>query len=229
MLVVVGRPDDAFLDREAALFESHGEVVGIAKDDGHADLTSFPFVDVDRAVSRMNGDHGNTTGLKCPLPVGEDMVEWFGWSVDEAVERDDAADAAGTDGKPCKIGDHDLAVSVEDASLPDLADRRVGRDDLRAACREEAAHVCGSCSDLEERLTTGHAVGDPAEQRPVERLAVEFVGELSPVEISDAVERSRDAPRLTAPVLLHALRRYAPYPADRGGFPVNRSGSASRG
>ena len=64
-------------------------------------------------------------------------------------------------------------------------------------------HVSRSRTDLHHTLPTRKATYEPHQQVTVERLPIEFVGELVAVEVGDSVELRLDAGRLQAPVVDH--------------------------
>ena len=157
----------------------------------------------------MNGDDGNAARLERAMPIREDPVERLGRSVDQAVERHDAAETASTDGQAREIGQHDRPSRFEGSSLAELTARRVGGDNRHSSRGQEAGNVRGAGADLEHGPTGREAINESIEQQSVERLAVELVSELASVQIRNSVERRRDVCRLRAPVLVHAPRRYA--------------------
>ena len=161
VLVFVGRTDGSFVDNEARPLQPGGEVIRIAKDNRDSDPASFPLVDVDRAMPRMNGDHGNAARLERAIPIGEDLVERLGCPVDEAIERDDAAETAATQGQACEIGQQDRPIRVEATGLVELAERRVGCDNRNSSLGQEASNVCRSCTDFEHRPTRREAIDEP--------------------------------------------------------------------
>src|SRR5205814_663182 len=113
--------------------------------------------------------------------------------VDQAVERDDAAESAATDRQAREIGNHERPSRVEHPSLEELATRRVGGENRHSSRGQEAGNVRGARADLEHRQSERETVNESSEQQSVERLAVELVGELASVQIRNSVERRRDA------------------------------------
>ncbi len=159
----------------------------------------------------MDGDHGQATGYQNAAPFGEHRIKEGGRTVDEAVERDDAAHTLRRHRQAGQIGPHEGHLRCVDPRLAQLASRGVRRQHRHAVPGEERGDMSGTGADLEHGRAAAEAVGHPAEERPVERLAVELVGVLGAVARRDLVEERRHALGFGAELVAHPVTQACPY------------------
>ena len=97
MFVVVRWTHRLLFDHEPAPFKSRCQLERIAQDHRNVDLSSLPLVGVHDALTGVDGDDRDPSRLQGAMPLGKHLVELLGRTVDEAVERDDAAEAPAAD------------------------------------------------------------------------------------------------------------------------------------
>jgi hypothetical protein len=183
----VGIAFDDFLDLKSSFAEVLRNLLRTKKEEIDAHLVPPPFVQMNGLVANVKGNEQSAARSQHSVKFGKSLRQIAARNVDDRVKRGDARPSSVGRVECQHVAWSKLDGRSQATGLLDHRRRQVDSTNVDPLLMQVPSDVTRAATQVARRSDTAHAVGEPVEQLPIERLVLQLVEDAPDVFVRDEV------------------------------------------